>query len=96
MEIFIGFAIIIFAIFFYFLPTYFANARQHQSKTAIFIVNLFLGWTLIGWVGALAWSFTGISTEDAGLFKCPDCAETIKRDAKVCKHCGYRLTSIVK
>lgn len=23
--------------------------------------------------------------------KCPDCAELIKREAKVCKHCGCRL-----
>ena len=23
--------------------------------------------------------------------KCPDCAETILADAKVCKHCGYRF-----
>jgi hypothetical protein len=23
--------------------------------------------------------------------KCPDCAETILRDAHVCKHCGYRF-----
>lgn len=21
---------------------------------------------------------------------CPDCAETVKRDARVCRHCGYR------
>lgn len=25
--------------------------------------------------------------------KCPDCAEVIKRDASVCKHCGHRFTS---
>lgn len=23
--------------------------------------------------------------------KCPECAELIKPDAKVCKHCGFRL-----
>jgi Uncharacterised protein family UPF0547 len=25
--------------------------------------------------------------------KCPDCAETVLADAKVCKHCGYRFAS---
>lgn len=25
--------------------------------------------------------------------KCPDCAETILADAKVCKHCGYRFAA---
>ena len=24
--------------------------------------------------------------------KCPECAELIKKDAKVCKHCGHRFT----
>ncbi|WP_206377610.1 zinc ribbon domain-containing protein [Sphingobium sp. TB-6] len=24
--------------------------------------------------------------------KCPECAELIKKDAKVCKHCGYKYT----
>jgi hypothetical protein len=25
--------------------------------------------------------------------KCPDCAETVLAEARVCKHCGYRFTS---
>jgi hypothetical protein len=23
--------------------------------------------------------------------KCPDCAETVLEEARVCKHCGYRF-----
>jgi hypothetical protein len=26
--------------------------------------------------------------------KCPDCAETVLADAKVCKHCGYRFAPV--
>jgi len=28
---------------------------------------------------------------DSATKKCPDCAETILADARVCKHCGYRF-----
>lgn len=42
----------------YALPSIVAFKRKHKSKMAILIVNLFLGWTLVGWVIALAWSFT--------------------------------------
>jgi hypothetical protein len=28
---------------------------------------------------------------DSATEKCPDCAETVLADAKVCKHCGYRF-----
>ena len=42
----------------YFLPAFVANVRQHRNATAILVLNLFLGWTFIGWVGALVWSFT--------------------------------------
>jgi hypothetical protein len=27
------------------------------------------------------------------LKQCPDCAETVLADARVCKHCGYRFTN---
>jgi len=40
----------------YFLPTVLANFNKHTKSDSIFIINLFLGWTLIGWVIALAWS----------------------------------------
>jgi len=40
----------------YFLPTIMAVVRRHPSGVAIYLLNLFLGWTLIGWVAALVWS----------------------------------------
>lgn len=45
-----------------FLPTVVAMWRGCKSTGGIFIVNLFLGWTLLGWVGALAWAASGETT----------------------------------
>lgn len=42
----------------HFLPWIIALMRNHHNTVAIFLVNLLLGWTLIGWVVALIWSFT--------------------------------------
>lgn len=41
----------------YLLPTYEASRRKHADIGAIALVNIFLGWSLIGWVVALAWAF---------------------------------------
>lgn len=40
----------------YFVPTIVALSRGHSSTAAIIVVNVFLGWTFVGWVGALAWA----------------------------------------
>jgi hypothetical protein len=42
----------------YFIPTIIANNRNHKQFTAIFILNLFAGWTGLGWLAALIWSVT--------------------------------------
>lgn len=41
----------------YFAPVLVAASRQHPDVNAIAILNLFLGWTFIGWVIALVWAF---------------------------------------
>ena len=43
----------------YFLPTIIANHRNHRNKLFIAILNLFLGWTLLGWLAFLIWSLNG-------------------------------------
>lgn len=43
-----------------FLPTLIALLRGHDNTFAIFLTNLLLGWTGIGWIIALIWSFTAI------------------------------------
>ena len=41
----------------HFLPTIIAALRGGRSVVGIFLLNLFLGWTVIGWIIALIWSF---------------------------------------
>lgn len=40
----------------YFAPTLIAYSRGHKNKAGVFWVNLFLGITGIGWIGALIWA----------------------------------------
>ena len=46
--------VLIFA--FYFLPTLVSFLRQRKNRLAIFLLNLLLGWTILGWVVSLVWS----------------------------------------
>lgn len=46
----------VFALMVYFLPTIIAGGRGHRNTTAIVLLNVFLGWTFLGWVVALVWS----------------------------------------
>jgi len=49
----------------YFVPAMVAGARGHQNTAAIFMLNLFLGWTMLGWVIALVWAFTAVEKKKA-------------------------------
>lgn len=40
----------------YFLPSFVAAGNKHRQSTAIFLLNLLLGWTVLGWIAALIWS----------------------------------------
>ncbi len=40
----------------YMLPAGIGIIRGRSNAGAIFVLNLFLGWTLIGWVIALVWA----------------------------------------
>ena len=48
----------------YFIPTVIACYRKHGNMTAILLLNIFLGWTLIGWLIALIWSVTDNTKKD--------------------------------
>jgi len=40
----------------YFLPAIVGFARSKRDAVSILVLNLFLGWTAIGWVIALIWA----------------------------------------
>jgi hypothetical protein len=54
-----GMLAILFGIAMYFLPAIVAHHRQHVSFGAIFLVNLLLGWSIIGWIVCFAWACSG-------------------------------------
>jgi Na+/proline symporter len=44
---------LIFAFAFYFVPAIIAALRHTHNATAILLLNIFFGWTVIGWFVAL-------------------------------------------
>lgn len=50
--------VLVLAALLHFLPTLIALLRGHHNGFAIFLTNLLLGWTVIGWIIAFIWSFT--------------------------------------
>lgn len=42
----------------YFVPCLVASRRNHNNAMPIFVVNLFLGWTFLGWVVSMAWAMS--------------------------------------
>ena len=44
----------------YFLPAFIAYLRGHHQKAAIGVLNIFLGWTVLGWIAALIWAVSAV------------------------------------
>jgi hypothetical protein len=50
------FAVMGISFLFYMIPSIAAIARNKQDVGTIVILNVFLGWTFVGWVVALVWA----------------------------------------
>ena len=79
---------LVLAVIVYFVPA--IIGRNKVNATGIVLLNLFLGWTAIGWLGALIWAF--ISPESAAwTYTCPHCGYKNGLDQRVtlltCKQC---------
>lgn len=102
-----GLSLILVVLALYFVPAVVARFRKHPNYNAILLLNLFLGWTFLGWLAALIWSVmafpknapmqTGeprrevLTASDPTMRPCPMCAEPIKRQAIKCRHCGSEV-----
>ncbi len=57
-----GLMVLIVLLAIYFLPWLVAWSRQHHATDTILIANLVLGWTFVGWFGALVWAAMPVRT----------------------------------
>lgn len=60
-DLFGGLIFIAICVVIYFAPLFVAYSRSHRNLVGISVLNLFLGWTLLGWVAALVWSVSSAS-----------------------------------
>lgn len=78
----------------YFLPS--VLARDKSSFTAIFLLNLFLGWTFIGWIAALIWAVTAEQKQQVSVAQQQPVAPGAPQPASAgffCSSCGKRSSS---
>jgi len=49
----------------YMLPTIVAYRRHHHNRGTITLLNIFLGWTFLGWVIAISMAASGVRRDVA-------------------------------
>jgi hypothetical protein len=54
--IFVLVVIVVIGIVIYLIPTFLALSRRKHQLLAICLLNIFAGWTGIGWLAALIWA----------------------------------------
>lgn len=67
---------IVLVVVIYFVPALVANLRKARNENLIGVINLFLGWTVLGWFVALAMAL------DAKPREKKDCAVPADKDHK--------------
>jgi hypothetical protein len=90
----LGLILIAIGFFFYFLPS--IIGRKKRNARAIIVVNILLGWTVLGWIAALTWAMTNdaptqIVIPVAPFSKpvlCPNCGRYSASGSQFCTLCG--------
>ena len=53
IAIFIVISIVLILITLYFIPSIIAIKKRHKDLSKILMINIFLGWTIVGWIISL-------------------------------------------
>ena len=83
----------------YFIPA--IVGRKKQDARAIFWLNFFLGWTVVGWVGTLVWALMNDPVPAQVIenhpvrewVRCTGCGKYSPPGAKFCSACGAQITT---
>ena len=73
----------------YMLPTIVAYFRKKRNTPAIVLVNLLLGWSVIGWIVAMVWAVATESVDMAPAVATPGASAPTSHGSPIlCAHCG--------
>lgn len=80
----------------YLLPTYEAWKNQHPNLTAIALINILLGWSLLGWVVAVVWAYKKpepvlVASSSVESSTSPPPPSPPKRETKKCPFCAEEV-----
>jgi len=98
----IGFPFFLVSAVLYFLPIILAVARNKTNIVGILLVNLLLGWSVIGWLVALVWAVSTervdqvhpvpmVSVPQPARRFCSRCGQPDQAGSRFCAHCGGAL-----
>jgi uncharacterized membrane protein len=63
MHAFMSYVFVAIGVAGYFTPSMIARRRMKREAARILLLNLALGWTITGWIGALSWATKSFGTD---------------------------------
>lgn len=86
-ELLLGFIVLALLIVPYFIPAFIA--RKKVNFTLILLLNIFLGWTLLGWIIVLIWAIADKTPEELASAKNYNLNVTNSEKKYKCAYCGF-------
>ena len=74
----------------YLAPTIAAYRNGVSQLFKIFLINAFLGWSIVGWGYALSLALKDVPLNEKRV-ACDACRKSSKQKSKYCFHCAYYL-----